>query len=93
VQGRQGIEGTGRLWSRCPSAVKLVLLFSSFNSWCCIYVGRSSWHVNLVLFCFDGGQAPQRCLISKFMSSIKCFGLLPQVHAQQEQAFLVKPKF
>ena len=27
------------------------------------------WHVNLVLFCFDGGQVPQRCLISKFMSS------------------------
>jgi len=46
-----------------------------------------SWHVNLVLFCFDGGQVPQPCLISKFMSSIKCFGLLPQVHAQQEQTF------
>ena len=42
-----------------------------------------SWHVNLVLFCFDGGQVPQRCLVSKFVSSIKCFGLLPQVHAQQ----------
>jgi len=40
------------------------------------------------LFCFDGGQVPQRCLVSKFMSSIKCFGLLPQVLAQQEQAFL-----
>jgi len=24
-----------------PSRVKLVLLLSSFNSWCCIYVGRS----------------------------------------------------
>jgi len=35
------------------------------------------------LFCFDGGQVPQRCLVSKFASSIKCFGLLPQVHAQQ----------
>jgi len=45
-----------------------------------------SWHVNLVLFCFDGGQVPQRCLISMFISLIKCFGLLPQVHAQQEQA-------
>jgi len=33
VQGRQGIEGTGRLSSRCPSAVKLVLLLSGFNSW------------------------------------------------------------
>jgi len=33
VQGRQGIEGTGRLSSRCPSAVELVLLLSSFNSW------------------------------------------------------------
>ena len=42
-----------------------------------------SWHVNLVLFCYDGGQVPQRCLVSKFMSSIKCFGLLPQVHVQQ----------
>jgi len=34
------------------------------------------WH-------FDGGQVPQRCLVSKFMSSTKCFGLSPQVHAQQ----------
>jgi len=42
-----------------------------------------SWHVNLVLLCFDGGQVPQRCLVSKFMSSIKCFGPSPQVHAQQ----------
>jgi len=41
VQGRQGIEGTGRLSSRCPSAVELVLLLSSFNSCCCIYVGKS----------------------------------------------------
>jgi len=32
---------------------------------------------------FDGGQVPQRCLVSKFMSSIKCFSLLPQLHAQQ----------
>ena len=29
------------------------------------------------------GQVPQRCLVSKFMSSIICFDLLPQVHAQQ----------
>ena len=45
----------------------------------------ASWHVNLVLFCFYGGQVPQaqRCLMSKFMSSIKCFGLLPEVYAQQ----------
>jgi len=42
-----------------------------------------SWHLNLVLFCFDGRRVPQRCLVSKFMSSIKRFGLLPQVHAQQ----------
>jgi len=41
VQGRQGIEGTGRSSSRCPSAVELALLLSSFNSWWCIYVGRS----------------------------------------------------
>ena len=33
--------------------------------------------------CFVGGQVPQRCLVSEVMSSIKCFGLLPQVHAQQ----------
>jgi len=39
--------------------------------------------VNLVLFCFGGGQVPQRCLVSKFMSSVKCFVLLTQVHAQQ----------
>jgi len=50
-------------------------------------VGTGSWHVNLVLFCFDGGQVPQRCLVSKLMSSIKLFGLLPQQHAQQAQAF------
>jgi len=43
--------------------------------------GTGSWHVNLVLFCFDGGQVPQPCLVSKFMSSIKCFDLLPQLHA------------
>jgi len=41
------------------------------------------WHLNLVFFYFDGGQVSQRCLVSKFMSSTKCFGLLPQVHAQQ----------
>jgi len=39
VQGRQDIEGARRLSSRCPSIVKLALLLSSFNSWCCIYVG------------------------------------------------------
>jgi len=42
-----------------------------------------SWHVNLVLFSFKGGQVPQSCLFSKFVSSIKCFDLLPQEHAQQ----------
>ena len=26
---------------------------------------RWHWHVNLVLSCFDGGQVPQRCLVSK----------------------------
>ena len=41
VQGRQGIEGTGSLSSRCPSTVELALLLSSFNSWCCIYVRKS----------------------------------------------------
>jgi len=41
MQGRQGIEGTVRLLSRCPLAVDLALLLSSFNSWCCIYVGKS----------------------------------------------------
>jgi len=55
-------------------------------------VGR--WHVNVVLFCFNGRQVRQRFLVSKFMSSIKCFGLLPQVHAQQRASrFLAKPKF
>jgi len=48
VQGRQGIEGTGRLSSRCPSTVKLALLLSSFNSWCCVYVGRSCWMISTV---------------------------------------------
>jgi len=32
---------------------------------------------------FDGGQVPQRCLVSKFMSSVKCFDLLAQVQAKQ----------
>ena len=37
-------------------------------------------------FCsvFDGGQ---RCLVSMCMSSMKCFGLLPQVHAQGASLF------
>ena len=53
-----------------------------------------SWHVNLVLLCFDGGQVPLCCLISNSMSSIKCFGLLPQVHAQQgTSVFWLKPEF
>ena len=56
-------------------------------------VGTGSWHLNLVLFCFDGGKAPQRCLVSKCMTSIKCFGLLPQVHAQGARLFLARPKF
>jgi len=37
VQRRQGIEGTRKLSCRCPSAVKLVLLVSSFNLWWCIW--------------------------------------------------------
>jgi len=49
-------------------------------------VGTDSWHVNLGLFCFDGGQVSQRCLVSKFMSSRKFFGLLLHVH-NKEQAF------
>jgi len=40
-QGRQGIEGTGRWPSRCPSTAKLALLLSSFKYWCCICTGRS----------------------------------------------------
>ena len=40
------------------------------------------WQANLVLFCFGGGQVPQRCLVSKFISSIKCFDLAQQVHTQ-----------
>jgi len=42
VHGRQGIEGTGRLSSRFPSAVKFALLLSSFNSLWCIYVGGAA---------------------------------------------------
>jgi len=41
VQGRQGIEGTRKLSSRCPSVVELALLLSSFKSWCCTYVVKS----------------------------------------------------
>jgi len=40
----------------------------------------------------EDGQVPQRSLVSKFMSSIKRFGLLPQAHAQQEQSFFGKAK-
>jgi len=32
-----GIEGTGRLSSRCLITVELALLLSSFNSWCYAY--------------------------------------------------------
>jgi len=37
--------------------------------------------------CFDGGRVPQRCLVSKVMSSIKCFGHLSHVHAQGASIF------
>ena len=48
MHGRQGIEGTGRLSIRCPSAVKLALLLSNFNSWWCIYVGGAArWSTQL----------------------------------------------
>jgi len=46
-----------------------------------------SWHVNFVLFCFGGGQVPQRCLVSKFILWIICIFLLPQVHAQQGASY------
>jgi len=49
VQRRQDIEGTRRLSSRCPTTVKLALLLSSFNSWCCIYMGRSCLMINTVV--------------------------------------------
>jgi len=54
VQGRQGVEGTGRLSSRCPSAVKLVLLLSSFNSWWCIcmWEGGARWSTQLRRGCW-----------------------------------------
>jgi len=29
-----------------------------------------SWHVNLVVFCFEDGEVPLRCLVPKFMSSM-----------------------
>jgi len=44
----------------------------------------SSWHVSLVLFCFDGGQVQQRCLVSNFMSSIKCYDFSAKMHTVQE---------
>ena len=46
-----------------------------------------SCHVNLVLLCCDGGQVPQRYLVSKFMFSIECLGLSPQVQAQGASLF------
>ena len=55
MQGRQGIEGTGRLLSRCPSAVKLTLLLSSFNSWWCIaymWEGAAKWSTQLCRRCW-----------------------------------------
>jgi len=54
-----------------------------------INAGKCShrWHWQLAhepcFVLFSCGQVPQRCLVSRFMSSIKCFGLLTQVHAQQ----------
>jgi len=38
VQGRQGIEETGRLSSRCPSAVKLVLLVKVEGAVCSMHI-------------------------------------------------------
>jgi len=52
------------------------------------------WHVNLVLFCFDGGQVPQRCLVSKFMSSAKMLWLFTtSARITRNKPFLAKPKF
>jgi len=45
--------------------------------------GPLCWPRNLIFFRFDGGQVPQRCLFSRFISSMKCFGLSPQVHTLQ----------
>jgi len=41
VQGRQGIEGTGRLSSRCPSIVKSTLLLFQHVVLHRLYVGKS----------------------------------------------------
>jgi len=41
VQGRQGIEGTGRLSSRCPSAVKLAFVTVQFQLLVAYILGRS----------------------------------------------------
>ena len=52
------------------------------------------WCVNLDLFRFDGGRDPQRCLGSRFMSSIKCFDLSSQGHTQGAGPFwLTKSNF
>jgi len=49
-------------------------------------VGTGSWHVNHVLFYFDGGQIQQRCLVLKFMSSIKCLAFYHKC-THKEQGF------
>jgi len=75
------VEITGLVFQWCEQSLQKTCKWSMPAS--ASIVGTGSWHMNLVLFCFDGGLVPQRCLVSKFMSSIKCFDLLPQVHAQQ----------
>ena len=46
---REGIEGIGRLSSRYPSAVELVLWLPSFNSWWCICVKKNCQMINTVV--------------------------------------------
>jgi len=47
-KGARVLEGTGKLLSRCPSAVELALFLTSFNYWYCICVGRvSKWSTQL----------------------------------------------
>jgi len=57
VQRRQGIEGARRLSSRCPSTVKLALLLSSFNWWCCICVGSGKGLLDDQYSCAEGAMS------------------------------------
>jgi len=90
-------------WSSLYNRIQIACKRLTVNNFCrkleddtCRQVLRivGSWHVNFVLFCFDGGQVPQRCLVSKFMSSIKCFDLFTtSAHTTRSRLFLANAKF